>query len=123
MCTLHYIPTANVELFSSVDEGKQFICPGELVNFTCEVFGSFSLKWRSNHTDLITYTAVSIPPNTFTQSPFKATLTSASPGVNPNITSTLMMTEPRDTVSVQCLNAAQKSEMKNFTITGNNCYC
>ena len=109
-----------MELTSSVDEGRQFICHGELVNFTCQVFRSFSLKWRSEHTDLITYTAVSTPPDTFTQSPFEATLTSVSPGVNSNITSTLRLTEPRNVVSVQCLNAAEESEVANFTIAGTN---
>ena len=103
-----------------MDEGRQFICRGELVNFTCQVFGSLTLKWRSQHIDLITYTAFSVPPGTFTQSPFEATLSSVSPGVNPNITSTLRLTRPKNAVSVQCLNAAEESEVANFTIAGTN---
>jgi len=111
-----------VELSSSVDEERQFICPGELVTFTCQVFGSSSLEWSSPLiSSSITYGTFNTPPDTIIQSPFEANLTSVSMGNIPadsNITSTLRMTEPRNTVSVQCL-STQNNETESFLTTGN----
>ena len=111
----------NVELSSNVDNGRQFICPGELVTFTCRVFMSFSLEWRSPQFSAITYTARSTPPDIIIRSTtFEANLISVSSGTllaNSNITSTLKMIRPRDEVSVQCL-TTQCNKRTNFTLTG-----
>lgn len=110
-----------MELSSSVDERRQFTCPGELIIFTCQVFGTISLEWRSPLISSITYTAFRTPPDTITRSPFEANLISVNTGnipANSNITSTLRMTEPRNEVSVQCLNAAGDNRTETFTTTG-----
>ena len=122
VCTSYYISAANVKLVSSVDEGRQFTCPGEQVTFTCQVFRSFRLDWQSPPGISIAYTANDPLGDIINSSPFKANLTSVSRGQplnNSNITSTLMMTEHRNKVSVQCLNTVRDSEMANFTTTGN----
>lgn len=107
-----------VKLFHSLDQGRQFTCPGELVTFTCHVSGSIFLKWRSPGIRSITYTANDMPPSPRTQGPFEANLTLVnSASVDSNITSTLRMTEPMDEVSVDCLNANDR-ETENLNITG-----
>ena len=112
---------ANVELSSNVDNGRQFMCPGELVTFTCRAFMSFSLEWNSPQFPLITYTAQDTPPDTIIRSTtFEANLISVSSGAileNSNITSTLRMLQPREEVSVQCL-TTQENRTKTFTVTG-----
>ena len=114
-------PTAIVELSSTVDGGRQFICSGELVTFTCQVLGSTILEWHIPPNTSITYTNTSMPPGTITKGPFEANLTLISNGnvvpVDSNITSTLKMSEPMNEVSVQCL-STQDNETENFTITG-----
>ena len=113
--------TADVKLISSVDEGRQFMCPEEQVIFTCQVIRSLRLDWQSPPGFSIAYSANDRLGDIIISSSFKANLTSVSRGQplnNSNITSTLMMTEPRDTVSVQCLNTARDNEMTNFTTTG-----
>ena len=117
--------TGNVKLSSSVDEGRQFTCPGELVTFTCQVFGSISLEWKFSQSSSITYTTTStLPDNVKREGSFEANLTLVSSGDiarSPNITSTLRMTESMDAVSVQCL-STQDNETESFTVAGNNCY-
>ena len=118
--TVYLLLTGNVELSSSVIEGRQFTCPGELVTFTCQVFGSISLKWQFRFGASITYTTTNTPPDVITLSSFEANLTSISMGdiaTNSNITSTLRMTEPMDAVSVQCL-STQDNETEAFKETG-----
>lgn len=91
------------------------------MTFTCEVFMTFSLEWRSELFSSITYTARSTPPDTIIRSTtFEANLISVSSGTvpeNSNITSTLRMIKPRDEISVQCL-TTQNNEKANFTLTG-----
>ena len=116
--------TGNVKLSSSVDEGRQFTCPGDLVTFTCQVFGSISLKWQFSQSGSITYTNTSTLSDVIRQGSFEANLTLVSSGdiaTSPNITSTLRMTESMDAVSVQCL-STQDNETESFTVAGNNCY-
>ena len=56
----------NVMLSSSVAyNGRQFTCPGEIVLFTCQVFGSLSLEWNSPLVSPVTYTAFDTPPPLF----------------------------------------------------------
>ena len=122
VCTSYYISAADLKLTSSVDEGRQFMCPEERVTFTCQVFRSFLLDWQSPPDISVAYTANHPLGDIVTRSSFEANLTLVSRGQplnNSNISSTLMITEPRDTVSVQCLNTARDSEMANFTTTGN----
>ena len=123
--TLKSSPTAIVELSSTVDGGRQFTCPGELVTFTCQVFGSTCLEWHIPPNTSITYTNTSMPPGTITKRQFEGNLTLISIGnvvpVDSNITSTLKMTEPMDEVSVQCL-STQDNETQSFTITGKVLY-
>ena len=110
-----------MELSTSVDEERQFICPGDLVIFSCQVFGSISLEWRSPLISPITYTAFRTPPDTINQGPFEANLISVSMGnssADSNITSTLRMTESRSNISLQCL-STQNNETESFSTTGN----
>ena len=117
---LLYLSTANVELYSSVNEGRQFTCPGELVIFTCQVFGSNTLEWRSPLISPIKFSTTSMVSNIITKRPFQANLTligNSNVSEDSNITSTLEMIEPRDAVLVQCL-STQTNETESFTVTG-----
>ena len=92
------------------------------MTFTCQVFMSFSLEWYSEPIPSVIYTAISTPPSTIIHSPFyEANLTSVISGDvlgKSNITSTLRMIEPMNTVSVECL-SEQDNETESFTTTGN----
>jgi len=103
-------------------------CPGDQVTFTCQVFGSFSLEWRS---PLITRTASFFAsnsiPRSFDRGPFTASLINVSTNgtfTNANITSTLQVTASRtimrDETTVMCLSTAA-NETDNFTVAGNFC--
>ena len=116
----------NVELTSN-KQGR-FTCPGDQVTFTCRVFGSFSLEWRS---PLITRTASFIASNSFPRSldrgPFTASLINVSTNgtfTNANFTSTLQVTASRmimrDATTVMCLSTTA-NETDNFTVAGNFC--
>ena len=113
--------TDDVKLYSSVDEGRNFTCAEELVTFSCEVFRSFQLEWRSPQiSPPIIYTAHDMPPDPIRRSLFEANLTSVNSSdgsENASITSTLKMTEPMEEVFVQCL-SAQNNETESFTTTG-----
>ena len=91
------------------------------MTFTCRVFMSSFLEWRSPHFPAITYTAQSTPPDAINRSTtFEAILISVSRGTvpeNSNITSILRMIVPRDQVSVRCL-TTQNNETTTFTLTG-----
>ena len=114
-----YLPIIvdNVELTSNKE--RQFTCPGDVVTFTCRVFVSTSLEWRS---PLITQTTAYVvgdtPPGTLDRNPFTAALSDAS---GTNFTSTLQVTVSRmimrDETTVMCLSTtANKTD--NFTIAG-----
>ena len=117
----------NVELTSS--KQRQFTCPGDLVTFTCRVFGSFSLEWRS---PLITRRTSFISSNSFPRSvdrsPFNASLINISINgsafTNANFTSTLQVTASRmimkDATTVMCLSTTA-NETDNFTVAGKYC--
>ena len=112
----------NVELTST--KTRQFTCPGDQVTFTCRVFESSSLEWRS---PLITqptlYLAFDVPPEVLNRDPFTASLISVSGNnFNANFTSTLQVTASgmitRTETTVMCRNAASDSETDNFTTAG-----
>ena len=112
--------TENVELNSN--KQRQFTCPGDQVIFTCRVFGSFSLEWRSPLiTQTTSYTASS-PPDDLDRSPFTASLVERSgTGLNLNFTSTLQVTASRtfvrEATTVICLSTtANKTD--NFIVAG-----
>ena len=117
----------NVELTSS--KQRQFTCPGDQVTFTCRVFGSFSLEWRS---PLITQRTSFITTNSFPRSvdrgPFNASLIdisiNGSAFTNANFTSTLQVTTSRmitrSETTVMCLSTAA-NETDNFTVGGDYC--
>ena len=107
----------NVELTSNKE--RQFTCPGDQVVFTCRVFVSTSLEWRS---PLITQTASYVvgdtPPGTLPRGPLTASLINVS---GTNFTSTLQVTASQMIMSnettVMCLSTtANKTD--NFTIAG-----
>jgi len=107
---------ANVELTSSLEEtNRTFPCVGERVTFTCEVFGSFSLEWRSPlFQPSISYNAIfDSPGRIFTRDSSEANLTFLSPaGGNSNITSTLTIIVPTtEDVSVQCFSTQDNDTM------------
>ena len=115
----------NVVLTSTVEEnGRQFACEGEVVLFTCQVFGSLTLQWESPLIRQISFPAgstvsTSRPPS------FIATLTSiAGSGINRNITSTLQVnasrTFARNDTTVECRNLPGVTEESRFTVAGNN---
>ena len=117
----------NVELTSNKE--RQFTCPGDQVIFTCRVFGSFSLEWRS---PLITRRTSFIASNSFprsvNRSPFNASLIkisiNGSAFTNANFTSTLQVTASRmfmrDATTVMCLSTTA-NETDNFTVAGQYC--
>ena len=98
------------------------------MTFTCQVFGSFSLEWRS---PLITRTASFFASNSISRSfdrgPFTASLINVTTNgtfVNANITSTLQVTASRmimrDATTVMCLSTTA-NETDNFTVAGDFC--
>lgn len=111
----------NVLLESSVVEsGRQFACDGELITFTCEVFGSISLQWRNELINPITFLSSDNAPVTLSRPPFFATLTSrVGSGIDANFTSTLQVNASRNSSqSVECRNQQQVSRELNFTTAG-----
>ena len=113
----------NVVLTSSViDDGRQFACPGELVNFDCQVFDGFFLRWDSPLITPITYTSTRTAPFSTSSPPFLATLTSRIGSGPANFTSTLQVTASRDLsnsdTTVECRNQASDSEQLNFATPG-----
>ena len=116
-------------LTSAVEEdGRRYACEGEMVTFTCQVIGSFSLQWDSPLISPIIFT--SNPVNTMmSMSPFIATLTSTTgSGFNRNFISTLQVTASRtfarNDTTVQCRNQLRVNESSRFTVAGNNTeYC
>ena len=111
--------TSNVE-----ENGRQFACEGEVVIFTCQVFGSLTLQWDSLLIRQVSFPAgstlsTSRPPS------FIATLTSIEgSGINSNITSTLQVnasrTFARNDTTVECRNLPGVTEGSRFTVAGNN---
>ena len=113
----------NVMLTSTVEEdARQFACEGEMVTFTCQVIGSFSLQWDSPLISPISFT--SDPINTMSpMPPFTATLTStAGVGSNRNLTSTLQVTAlsslGRSDTTVVCRNQGRVNQTSRFTVAG-----
>ena len=107
----------NVELTSNKE--RRFTCPGDQVIFTCQVFGSISLEWRSPLiTQTTSYVVGDTPPGTLDRNPFTASLINVS---GTNFTSTLQVTASQMIMSnettVMCLSTtANKTD--NFTIAG-----
>ena len=121
LCTVILVISDNVELTSNKE--RQFTCPGDLVTFTCRVFGSFSLEWRSPLiTQTIAFTAIDTPPISTNRGPFTISLIDVSPSstpVNTNFTSTLQVTaSTRDATTVMCLSTSD-NKTDNFTVAGN----
>ena len=121
LLSVNFLTVDNVELTSNKE--RQFTCPGDQVTFTCRVFGSISLEWRSPLiTEPTTYAATSISPDTLDRSPFTASLIERSgTPLNSNFTSTLQVTASRmimrDETTVMCLSTtANKTD--NFTMAG-----
>ena len=87
----------NVMLSSSVAYNeRQFTCPGEIVLFTCQVFGSLSLRWNSPLVSPVTYTAFDTPPAFISRPPFLATLASiVGVGFNTSLISILQVNTSR----------------------------
>ena len=112
----------NVELTSNKE--RQFTCPGDLVTFTCRVFGSSALEWRSSLITLIaSYIPTDTPLQTLTRGPFTATLIDISgAGLSTNFTSTLQVPVSRmimrNETTVMCLNGASDNKTDNFTMAG-----
>ena len=73
------------------DLRPQFMCPGDQVIFTCRVFGSSSLEWRSPLiTQTTPYIASATPPMILNCDPLTVSLISVSgTPLNANFTSTL----------------------------------
>ena len=91
------------------------------MTFTCRVFGSASLEWRSPLITLPTsYRAGDVPPGILNQGPFTISLINVSGTTwNANFTSTLQVTASRmiartDT-TVTCLSGTLESET-DFTV-------
>ena len=92
--------------------------------FTCQVFGSVTLEWRSPlFTQPTVYLPNDRPPRIFTPGPFTASLINVSTNgtnVNTNFTSTLQVTASRmimrDAITVMCLSTTA-NETDNFIIT------
>ena len=90
--------------------------------FTCRVFGSSALEWRS---PLITQTTSYIPTDTpletLIRGPFTATLIDITgTGLSTNFTSTLQVNVSRmfmmNETNVMCLNGALDDKTDNFTM-------
>ena len=100
----------NIMLSSTVPyNGRRFACPGEIVFFTCQVFGSPYLEWNTQLVSPIRYTEVDTPPDFISRPPFLATLASITGvGFNTSLISILQVNTSRtflqiDTV-IQCNN-------------------
>lgn len=112
-------------LTSSVaDSGRQFTCPGEIVLFTCQVFGSPYLQWNSPLVSVsIAFTATDTAPTFISLPPFWVGLTrNTGVGLNRNLTSTLQVNTSRtfqraDTI-IQCRNQQQDYVEANFLVSG-----
>ena len=107
-----------------VADGRQFACEGEMVAFTCQVFGTLSLQWDSPLFPGIIFPAGSTAPSSTLISPFNATLTSiAGSGINTNYTSTLQVNAlrrfRRNDTTVVCRNQLRVTEESRFTVAGN----
>ena len=112
----------NVELTS--DKTRQFTCPGDRVTFTCRVYGSVSLEWRSPLiTQPTSYLATDMPPRILNRGRLSISLINVS-GIplNANFTSTLQVTASRmvmrDSSTVMCLSGTLKNVTDNFIIAG-----
>ena len=120
LLSVTFLTVDNVELTSNKE--RQFSCPGDLVTFTCRVFGSASLEWRSPLITLPTsYRARDIPPGILNQGPFTISLISVSGTTrNANFTSTLQVTASRSITrtdtTVTCLSGTLESGTDNFTV-------
>ena len=113
----------NVELTSNLNQTRQFTCPGDLVTFTCRVFGSRSLEWRNPLITQTLFLGNVDPPAMLNRSQFTAFLTERSGTLgNSNFTSTLQVTASRmfrrNETTVMCLSSTPESEMDNFTVAG-----
>ena len=91
---------------------RQFTCPGDQVTFTCQVFVSTVLEWRSPLITLPTaYVVGAIPPGTLDRNPFTASLISVT-GLN--FTSTLQVTASRmfmrNETTVTCLSTTANKQ-------------
>ena len=115
-----FLTVDNVELTSN--KKWQFTCPGDQVTFTCRVFGSISLEWRSPLiTEQTTYTTGSSVDD-LDRNPFTASLVERSgTPLSSNFTSTLQVTASRmimrTETTVMCLSSTA-SKTDNFTIAG-----
>ena len=120
-------------LYSTVDNAKltsnkewQFTCPGDEVTFTCRVFGSSSLEWRSPLiTQITSYGADATPSMILNRDPLSISLISVSgTPLNANFTSTLQVTASRTiqraSTLVMCLSTTT-NKTDNFTVAGKNC--
>ena len=112
----------NVELISN--KTKRFTCPGERVIFTCRVYGSVSLEWRSPLiTQPTSYLATDMPPRILNRGRLSISLINVS-GIplNANFTSTLQVTASRmimrDSSTVMCLSGTLKNVTDNFIVAG-----
>ena len=120
LLSVTFLTVDNVELTSNKE--RQFTCPGDQVIFTCRVFGSPSLEWRSPLiTEQTAYTTGSNVDD-LDRNPFTASLIERSgTPLNSNFTSTLQVTVSRmimrDATTVMCLSfTANKTD--NFTVAG-----
>ena len=119
-----YFTVDNVKLTSNKE--WQFTCPGDQVTFTCRVFGSSSLEWRSPLiTQITSYGADATPPMILNHDPLSISLISVSgTNLNANFTSTLQVTASRTiqraSTLVMCLSTTT-NKTDNFTIAGKNC--
>ena len=116
----------DVVLTSTMEEsGRQFACDGEMVTFTCQVFKSIFLKWKSpliRQTPIVFVSGFTVPVST-SRPPFIASLTSiAGIGLSTNFTSTLQVnasrTFARNHTTVECRNQRHVTEELKFTVTG-----
>ena len=114
----------NIMLTSSVaDSGRQFTCPGEIVLFTCQVFGSPYLQRNSPLVSPIIFTAIDTPPIFISRPPFLVSLTrNTGVGLNTSLTSILQVNTSRtfqqaDTI-IQCRNQQQDYVEANFLVSG-----
>ena len=94
------------------------------MTFTCQVFGSSSLEWRSPLlTQPTSYRARDTPLMILNQGPLTISLISVSgTTLNANFTSTLQVTASRMITrtesTVMCLSGTLESETDNFTVAG-----
>ena len=94
------------------------------MTFTCRVFESSSLEWRSPLiTQTTSYLAIDTPPEVLNRDPFTASLNSVSGNnFNANFTSTLQVTASRmfmeNETTVMCLSSTSENEVDNFTTAG-----